>query len=287
MFFEEILLYLAESAWALILHLSSGGSFPKPLKPDEEAELVNRMFAGDDAARDRLIEHNLRLVAHIAKKYSHSTDDTDDLISIGSIGLIKAVHTFKPEAGKLTTYASRCIENEIRMHLRAVKKLRTTSTMSDSVSRDREGNEVQQEDMENKKSEMKQILWNWGKAMERFRWKEEELERLQEVHELQKKVAGEGEYSKAEWEEVEKEYLSQRRRLRIEMVEILRQQAWTDKMIRRLNMDEQAFVQMRFEKGYGFEYIGLKMHLSRATVFRMQNKVLEKMCLLQEEDEAA
>ena len=143
------------------------------------------------------------------------------------------------------------------------------------------------EDMEDKKSEMKQILWNWGKAMERFRWKEEELEKLQEVHELQKKVAGEGEYSKAEWEEVEKEYLSQRRRLRIEMVEILRQQAWTDKMIRRLNMDEQAFVQMRFEKGYGFEYIGMKMHLSRATVFRMQNRVLEKICLLREEDEAA
>lgn len=147
MFFEQILICLAESAWTLILHLSSGGSFPKPLKPEEETDLVNRMFTGDSTARDELIEHNLRLVAHIAKKYSHSADDMDDLISIGSIGLIKAVHTFKPDAGKLTTYASRCIENEIRMHLRAVKKLRTTSTMSDSVSRDKEGNEVQITDL--------------------------------------------------------------------------------------------------------------------------------------------
>ena len=142
MFFEEILLYLAESAWTLILHLSARNSFPKPLQPEEEAELVGRMLAGDTLARDRLIEHNLRLVAHIAKKYA-AAGESDDLISIGSIGLIKAVHTFRPEAGRLTTYASRCIENEIRMHLRANRKLRNTCSMSDSVSRDREGNEVQ------------------------------------------------------------------------------------------------------------------------------------------------
>ena len=147
MFFEEILLYLAESAWTLILHLSARSSFPKPLKAEEEAALVERMLEGDAAARDKLIEHNLRLVAHIAKKYAQPGEDGDDLISIGSIGLIKAVHTFKPEAGKLTTYASRCIENEIRMHLRSVKKLRSTSTMSDSVSRDKEGNEVQITDL--------------------------------------------------------------------------------------------------------------------------------------------
>ena len=146
MFFEEILLYLAESAWALVLHLSSKSSFPKPLPPEEEAALVERMYAGDALARDRLIEHNLRLVAHIARKYAAS-GEMDDLISIGSIGLIKAVHTFRPEAGKLTTYASRCIENEIRMHLRAIRKLRNTCSMSDSVGRDREGNEVQLSDL--------------------------------------------------------------------------------------------------------------------------------------------
>ena len=146
MFFEEILLYLAESAWTLVLHLSSKSSFPKPLPPEEEAALVERMYAGDALARDRLIEHNLRLVAHIARKYAAS-GEMDDLISIGSIGLIKAVHTFRPEAGKLTTYASRCIENEIRMHLRAMRKLRNTCSMSDSVGRDREGNEVQLSDL--------------------------------------------------------------------------------------------------------------------------------------------
>ena len=143
MFIEEILLYLAESAWTLVLHLSAKSSFPAPLSAQEEAELVQAMLTGDGAARDRLIEHNLRLVAHIAKKYRASGCDPDDLVSIGSIGLIKAVHTFRPEAGRLTTYASRCIENEILMHLRANRKLRNTVTMSDSATFDREGNEVQ------------------------------------------------------------------------------------------------------------------------------------------------
>ena len=142
MFFEEILLYLAQSAWTLILHLSAKSAFPRPLMPEEEKLLVEQMLSGDLQARDRLIEHNLRLVAHIAKKYTRSGADADDLISIGSIGLIKAVHTFRPEAGRLTTYASRCIENEIRMHLRAVRKLRGTASMSDSVTHDKDGNEV-------------------------------------------------------------------------------------------------------------------------------------------------
>ena len=147
MFIEEILLYLAESAWTLVLHLSAKSSFPAPLSAQEEAELVQAMLAGDGAARDRLIEHNLRLVAHIAKKYRASGCDPDDLVSIGSIGLIKAVHTFRPEAGRLTTYASRCIENEILMHLRANRKLRNTVTMSDSATFDKEGNEVQLTDL--------------------------------------------------------------------------------------------------------------------------------------------
>ena len=147
MFIEEILLYLAESAWTLVLHLSAKSSFPAPLSAQEEAELVQAMLTGDGAARDKLIEHNLRLVAHIAKKYRASGCDPDDLVSIGSIGLIKAVHTFRPEAGRLTTYASRCIENEILMHLRANRKLRNTVTMSDSATFDKEGNEVQLTDL--------------------------------------------------------------------------------------------------------------------------------------------
>ncbi len=146
MFLDEMLLLLAERTLALALHLSARGSFPKPLEEAEETELVRRMAEGDNEAANQLIEHNLRLVAHIAKKYARS-GDADDLVSIGSIGLIKAVHTFRPEAGRLTTYASRCIENEIRMHLRACKKLKNTSTISDTVTRDKEGNEVQITDL--------------------------------------------------------------------------------------------------------------------------------------------
>lgn len=143
MFLDEVLIYLAESVWALALHLSARGSFPKPLDAGQEAELIERMLAGDTAAQDSLIEHNLRLVAHIAKKYARSGCDADDLISIGSIGLIKAVHSFKPEAGKLTAYASRCIENEMLMQLRANRKLRNTVYMGDGVGYDKEGNELQ------------------------------------------------------------------------------------------------------------------------------------------------
>lgn len=147
MFLDGILLALAESACTLILHLSARNSFPKPLPEEEEAALIGQMLSGDLSARDRLIEHNLRLVAHIAKKYTRDNGEGEELISIGSIGLIKAVHTFKPEAGKLTTYASRCIENEIRMYLRSIRKLKNTTSMSDAVSRDKEGNEVQITDL--------------------------------------------------------------------------------------------------------------------------------------------
>lgn len=98
-----------------ILSVSSGySSFPKPLKPTEEAEYLEKFKNGDMSARNVLIERNLRLVAHIAKKYYSSNIDQDDLISIGTLGLIKGVSTFKPDKGnKLSTYASRCIENEI------------------------------------------------------------------------------------------------------------------------------------------------------------------------------
>lgn len=143
MFFSEIIAYLAENAWMLILHLSSSGSFPKPLPAEEEKKLVDQMLSGDKEAMDKLIVHNLRLVAHIAKKYAQSGLESDDVVSIGSIGLMKAVHTFKPEAGKLTTYASRCIENEIRMHLRANKKTRNNISLDGGVGTDKEGNEIQ------------------------------------------------------------------------------------------------------------------------------------------------
>jgi len=111
------------SAWLILIFHTlffplrlehSDRSFPRPLKPEEERDCLERMAAGDSQARDRLIVHNLRLVAHIVKKYYSQSCDQDDLISIGTIGLIKGISTFKPDRGvRLATYASRCIENAI------------------------------------------------------------------------------------------------------------------------------------------------------------------------------
>ena len=127
--------------------------------------------------------------------------------------------------------------------------------------------------------EMKKRLWNWGNSMEQFNWKEEELQKMQVFHEMQKKVWEENatEKSQEELKQMEKEYRKEVGRLRIEMVEILREKGRIDEMIRRLDTDEQTFLQLRFEKVNGFDYISMKMHLSRATLFRMQERVLEKM----------
>ena len=121
-------------------------SFPKPLSPAEERQALEELRAGSERARDRLILHNLRLCAHIAGKYAargklSRRRELDDLISIGTIGLIKAVDTFSPDKGSLSSYASRCIENEIRMSLRTEKKLVGEVSMEEPLGRDREGNE--------------------------------------------------------------------------------------------------------------------------------------------------
>lgn len=125
----------------MALHVVNSGSFPKPLSAAEErACLVTFREKGDMAARNKLIEHNLRLVAHIIKKYYSATKDQDDLISIGTIGLIKAVETFDYQKGtRLATYASRCIENEILMHFRAGKKNAQDVSMSDPIDTDKDG----------------------------------------------------------------------------------------------------------------------------------------------------
>ena len=123
------------------LHIINTGSFPPALAPEEEHELLEKFHAGDRSARDALIEHNLRLVAHIIKKYYASYSDQEDLISIGTIGLIKAINTFKPEKNiKLATYASRCIENEVLMHFRAARKSAQDLHMGDSIDTDSDGN---------------------------------------------------------------------------------------------------------------------------------------------------
>lgn len=118
-------------------------AFPQPLPPDEEAKYIKEMQNGSETARNKLIEHNLRLVAHIVKKFENTGEDMEDLISIGSIGLIKGVESYSSDKGtKLATYAARCIENEILMHLRALKKVKKDVSLHDPIGQDKEGNEI-------------------------------------------------------------------------------------------------------------------------------------------------
>lgn len=140
--FSAMLIWLLDHVWALFSHIAGRSSFPKTLSAEEESAIIARIQSGDDVARQILIERNLRLVAHIAKKYSHSGIDQDDLVSIGSIGLIKAVRSYKPESGRLATYASRCIENEILMALRSSKKTKGDISLNVPIGSDQEGNEI-------------------------------------------------------------------------------------------------------------------------------------------------
>ena len=126
------------------LRLSGGGSFPKPLSAAEEAEYLDRFSKGDPEARNILIERNLRLVAHIVKKYYAQSSDQEDLISIGTIGLIKGISSFDAAKGaRLATYAARCIENEILMYFRAQKRQQNEVSLSDSIDSDKDGNALQ------------------------------------------------------------------------------------------------------------------------------------------------
>ncbi|MCL8207621.1 MAG: RNA polymerase sporulation sigma factor SigK [Actinomycetia bacterium] len=129
--------------WRLLAGYVGGNAFPQPLSPEEEQAALEALRAGSVEARARLIEHNLRLVAHVAKKFETHTDDVDDLISIGTVGLIKAVDSFDPAKGvRLATYAARCIENEILMYFRYQKKSRGEVSLYDAIGVDREGNEI-------------------------------------------------------------------------------------------------------------------------------------------------
>ena len=136
-------LMLMMSSAFLMLRLTPGGSFPRPLSEVEERKYLDAWLQGDLEARNVLIERNLRLVAHIIKKYYTHYDDTDDLISIGTIGLVKAIHTFKPDKNiKLATYASRCIENEILMYLRKCSAQKTEVSIDEPLNTDWDGNEL-------------------------------------------------------------------------------------------------------------------------------------------------
>lgn len=130
-----------------ILHIQNTSSFPKPLSPKEEKEVLDKMKKGDKNARAILIERNLRLVSHIVKKYYSKTNDNEDLISIGTIGLIKAIDSFDSDkCVRLATYASRCIENEILMHFRSGKKQANDIYLGDALEVDKDGNPLTIED---------------------------------------------------------------------------------------------------------------------------------------------
>ncbi|MBQ6848344.1 MAG: RNA polymerase sporulation sigma factor SigK [Clostridia bacterium] len=137
----QLLLQLAANIYYFALHVTSSGSFPPPLSSKAEKELLEKSRNGDNDARNKLIEHNLRLVAHITKKYYASGAEPDDLISIGTIGLIKAVSTFKPDKKiRLATYAARCIENEILMFFRNIRKSSSDIPFSEPIDTDKDGN---------------------------------------------------------------------------------------------------------------------------------------------------
>lgn len=132
----ESALILLLNSLLFMLRIAPGDSFPKPLGREEEKEYIDRWLGGDLEARNILVEHNLRLVAHIVKKY-YQNDDADDLISIGSIGLIKGINTYRPDKGvRLATYASRCIENEILMAFRARRKTAGDVSLNDALDAD-------------------------------------------------------------------------------------------------------------------------------------------------------
>lgn len=135
---------LLSHVFFLFGYISSNNLFPEPLSKTEEEFYLRKYFAGDKNARDKLIEHNLRLVAHIAKRYSNSEQELEDLISIGIVGLIKAIDSFSAEKGfKISTYASKCVENEILMHIRATKKIKSEVSMNTIIGTDKDGNDME------------------------------------------------------------------------------------------------------------------------------------------------
>lgn len=144
----EFINFLGQYIFTFILHICGNGKFPKPLSEDKEKEYLLKSKNGDIKARNILVEHNLRLVAHIIKKYYAVNVDQDDLVSIGTIGLIKAINTFDMDKNiKLSSYASRCIENEILMHFRNLKKSSQNVSLEDAVDIDKDGNTLKLMDL--------------------------------------------------------------------------------------------------------------------------------------------
>lgn len=129
-------------------YITGTNLFPEPLTPEEEQIAIDRLASGDEEARNLLIERNLRLVVHVCKKYANTNIDQDDLLSIGTIGLIKGVNSFKPEKGsKLSTYVSKCVDNEILMMLRSTKKLNAEVHLNEPIGKDKDDNVITLEEV--------------------------------------------------------------------------------------------------------------------------------------------
>lgn len=179
--FSAIISFLSANFLYFILHISNTSSFPKPLNAKEEKEALERLKNGEPDARALLIERNLRLVSHIVKKYYSKTNDTDDLISIGTIGLIKAIDSFNPDKGiRLATYASRCIENEILMHFRNIRKNSTDIYLGDSIEIDKDGNPLTVQDTISDNTDLAENLETkikWEKVSEIIENMEDEREK--------------------------------------------------------------------------------------------------------------
>ena len=142
--FLDILANVLSYVFMLFGYISSDNLFPEPLSKSEEQYLLKKHFNKDKEARQKLIEHNLRLVAHIAKKYASNTQDNEEYISIGTIGLIKGIDSFSEDKGfKLSTYCSRCVENEILMHLRSSKKTSSDVSINSVIGTDKDGNDME------------------------------------------------------------------------------------------------------------------------------------------------
>lgn len=136
----ETALYLLMNSLWLFLRVAPGGSFPRPLSREEEADCLRRMAEGDIEARNTLVEHNLRLVSHVMKKYYAQADDMDDLLSIGTVGLIKGVDSYRADKGvKLSTYCSRCVENEVLMYFRSRRRAQGELSLSEALEGDEDG----------------------------------------------------------------------------------------------------------------------------------------------------
>ena len=139
--FAMIALFIKQLS--LLVSYVKNNAFPQPLTEEDEAKHLKLMAEGNQESRNILIEHNLRLVAHIVKKFDNTGEDLEDLISIGTIGLIKAIESYSQDKGtKLATFAARCVENEILMHLRTLKKTRKDVSLHDPIGTDKEGNEI-------------------------------------------------------------------------------------------------------------------------------------------------